>query len=229
MTAAAVLDIREHLARRFPDAIPLAGRQRTGLPTGIQAFDNILPNDGLPTGRPTVWSTPSHGATTILAAACRSLLESGQRTAWIDGDRVLGLGRETGPLLIRPRTPLLGLRFAELLLMSGGFALVVMSGIPAERTTLFRLARAVHEGGGAFAMIANESLPAALRLRSRYLPERFDYALTPFGDPAMVRHVTLAIDASSSGWNASTHLTLPLHSHDVRSALDPGLADRRGI
>jgi hypothetical protein len=228
MTAAAALDLREHLARRFPDAVPLAGRREAGLSTGIAAFDQVLPNGGLPRGRATVWGTPGSGATAILAATCHTLRHSGLQSAWIDGGRTLGLGWESGPLVIRPRTPLLGLRFAELLLMSGGFALVVMSGIPAERTTLFRLARAVHEGGGAFAMVADGTLPAALRLRSRYLPERFAYASTPFGDPALIRSVTLAVDASSSGWNATTTLTLPLHAHDVRSALDPGLADRRG-
>ena len=226
--SAAALDLREHLARRFPDAVPLATRRDVGVATGISAFDNMLPNGGLPRGRATVWGTPGSGATAILSAACQSILATGMRTAWIDGARTLGLGWSDGPLVIRPRTPLLGLRFAELLLVSGGFALVVMSGIPAERTTLFRLARAVHEGGGGFAMVADGTLPAALRLRSRYLPERFDYARTPFGDPAMVRHVTVAIDATSSGWNATTTLTLPLHAHDVRSALDPGLADRRG-
>jgi hypothetical protein len=227
MTATA-RDIREQLAHRFPDAIPLAGRREAGLATGISVFDNMLPNNGLPRGRPVVWSTPANGATAILSAVCRGILSAGLRSAWIDGARTLGQGWNDGPLMIRPRTPLLGLRFAELLLVSGGFALVVMSGIPAERTTLFRLARAVHEGGGAFAMIADGSLPAALRLRSRYLPDRFHYAHTPFGDAAMVRTVTLAIDATSSGWNATTTLSLPLHSHDVRSALDPGLADRRG-
>jgi hypothetical protein len=228
MSTAAALDLREQLARRFPDAVPLAGRREAGLSTGISAFDKMLPNGGLPRGRATVWSTPASGATAILSQACRATLASGLRSAWIDGARTLGLGWGDGPLMIRPRTPLLGLRFAELLLTSGGFSLVVMSGIPAERTTLFRLARAVHEGGGAFAMIAEGTLPAALRLRSRYLPERFDYARTPFGNPAMVRTVTLAIDAASSGWNAATTLTLPFDSHDVRSALDSGLADRRG-
>jgi hypothetical protein len=228
MSTATALDIREQLARRFPDAVPLTGRREVGLSTGISAFDNVLPNGGLPRGRATVWSTPANGATAILAQACRSTIAAGLRPAWIDGARTLGLGWCDGPLVIRPRTPLLGLRFAELLLGSGGFALVVMSGIPAERTTLFRLARAVHEGCGAFAMIAEGSLPAALRLRSRYLPERFDYARTPFGDPAMVRTATIVIDANSSGWNATTTLTLPFHSHDVRSALDSGLADRRG-
>jgi len=228
MNSSAALDIREQLARRFPDAIPLAGRREAGLATGIPVFDNMLPNNGLPRGRPTVWSAPANGATAILSTACRGMLTAGLRAAWIDGSRTLGPGWGDGPLMIRPRTPLLGLRFAELLLVSGGFALVVMSGIPAERTTLFRLARAVHEGGGAFAMIADGSLPAALRLSSRYLPDRFHYARTPFGDAAQVRTVTLAIDATSSGWNASAPLSLPLHSHDVRSALDCGLADRRG-
>jgi hypothetical protein len=200
-----------------------------GVPTGIASFDGALPNAGLPRGRPTVWSTPASGATAILSHACRTILASGLRAAWIDGARILGPGWVAGPLVLRPRTPLLGLRFAELLLLSGGFSLVVLSGIPADRTTLFRLARAVHEGGGAFAMLAAGSLPAALRISSRYLPERFVYAPTPFGDPAMVRSVTLAIDASSSGWNTSTTLSLPFDSHDVRSALDPGLADRRGL
>ena len=226
MTAA--LDLREHLARRFPDAIPLAGRREAGVATGIPDFDNLLPNNGLPRGRPTVWGTPASGATAILSAACRGTCLAGFRAAWIDGTRTLGQGWDDGPLMIRPRTPLLGLRFAELLLVSGGFALVVMSGIPAERTTLFRLARAAHEGGGAFAMIADGSLPAALRLRSRYLPARFEYARTPFGNAALVRTVTLAIDATASGWNTTTTLSLPLQAHDVRSALDCGLADRRG-
>jgi len=227
MTAAA-LDLREHLARRFPDAVPLPGRREGGLATGIGALDRILPNGGMPRGRPLVWSAPGIGATTLLSATARFLLGSGLRAAWIDGGRTLGPGWIDGPLVLRPRTPLLGLRFAELLLVSGGFALVVMSGIATERTVLFRLARAAHEGGGAFAVIADGSLPASLRLRSRYLPERFDYAPSPFGDPARLRAVTLVVDAIASGWNASTTLTLPFDSHDVRSALDPGLADRRG-
>lgn len=229
MTATA-LDLRQQLAQRFPDAIPLAGRREAGLATGMIAFDKVLPNNGLPRGRATVWSSPAPGATAILSATCRSLLGSGHRAAWIDGSRTLGEGWAGGllPLVIRPRTPLLGLRFAELLLVSGGFALVVMSGVPSERTALFRLARAVHEGGGAFALVAGESLPAALKLSSRYLPDRCCYARTPFGDPARIESVTVAIDARSSGWNASTTLSLPLHAHDVRSALDCGLADRRG-
>ncbi len=225
---APALDLREHLARKFPDAVPLPGRQESGIPTGIAHFDNLLPNNGLPRGRAATWNAPAHGATALLSAACHFLIASGWRTAWIDGARTMGTGWSDGPLMIRPRTPLLGLRFAELLLMSGGFSLVVMSGIPADRPTLFRLGRAVHEGGGAFAMLTEEALPAPLRLTSRYLPQRFDYARTPFGTPALLRRVSIAIDANASGWSRTTTLALPFHAHDVRSALDSGLADRRG-
>ncbi len=225
------LDLRDLLARRFPDAVPLPARRDAGLGTGIAAWDHVLPNHGLPRGRPTIWTAPASGATALLSAACRAAIAAGHRVAWIDGHRSLGPGWIDGPLVLRPRTPLLALRFAELLIASGGFALVVLSGTETitDRTTLFRLARAVHEGGGAFAMTASASLPAALRLTSRYLADRHDYALTPFGDPARLRRVTLAIDATASGWRAGTTLTLPVFSHDVRGALDSGLADRRGV
>ncbi len=225
------LDLRQLLARRFPDAVPLPARRDAGLGTGVAAFDHILPNHGLPRGRPTIWTLPAPGATTLLAAACRAVQQAGQRAVWIDGHRVLGPGWLDGPLVLRPRTALLAQRFAEVLIASGGFALVVLSGAGAvtDRTTLFRLARAVHDGGGAFAMTAAATLPAALRLTSRYLPDRYDYVPTPFGDPAQLRRVTLAVDAVASGWRAATTLTLPVYSHDIRCALDPGLADRRGV
>ncbi|HEY4322051.1 MAG TPA: hypothetical protein VGM77_12855 [Gemmatimonadales bacterium] len=225
---ATALDLRAQLAQRFPDAVPLPGRREAGLRTGIEAFDNALPNNGLPRGRPTIWATPGAGATAILMATVHQLLATGQRAAWIDGSRMLGLGWPDGPLMLRPRTALLGLRFAELLLESGGFALVVLSGVPVERTTLFRLARATHEGGGAFALLTEGTLPAALRVRSRYVTERIRYQPTPFGDPARLTSVTVAIDAVASGWQRNTTLTLPLDTHDVRCALDSGLADRRG-
>src|ERR1041384_223070 len=107
MSAALALDLREQLARRFPDAVPLPGRREAGLSTGIAAFDKLLPNNGLPRGRPTVWSAPAPGSTAILSSACRNLLSSGLRAAWIDGARTMGLGWGDGPLMIRPRTPLL--------------------------------------------------------------------------------------------------------------------------
>jgi hypothetical protein len=226
--SAPALDLRHQLAQRFPGAIPLAVRRDNGLSTGIAALDAVLPNAGLPRGRPTVWASPGAGATAILCMACQTALAAGQRAAWIDGGRMLGLGWLPGPLVLRPRTPLLGLRFAELLLTSGGFALVVMQGIPTERTTLFRLARAAHEGGSAFALVADGTLPAALRLASRYLPDQFRYASTPLGDAAQLRSVALRLDAATSGWNRQLTLPLTVNAHDVRSALDSGLADRRG-
>ena len=228
MPHSSTLALRDLLVQRFPDAVPLPSRKEAGLSTGIEAFDRVMPNGGLPRGRPTVWATPGTGATTLLSAACRHVLTSGFRSAWIDGAGTLAGSWIDGPAVIRPRTPLFGLRFAELLLASGGFALVVMSGIPTDRTMLFRLARAVHEGSGAFALTGEGSLPAALQLRSRYLPDRHVYAPSPFGEPAALRSVTLVLDAVASGWRASTSLVLSLAPHDVRSALDSGLADRRG-
>ncbi len=225
---ATALDLRQQLAQRFPGAIPLAARHDNGLSTGIAALDAMLPTAGLPRGRPTVWASPGAGATAILGTVCQAVLAMGHRAAWIDGGRMLGLGWQCGPVVLRPRTPLLGLRFAELLLTSGGFALVVMQGIPTDRTALFRLARAAHEGGSAFALVADGTLPAALRLTSRYLPDQFRYAPTPCGDPAQLRSVALRLDAAASGWNRQLTLPLTVNAHDVRSALDSGLADRRG-
>ncbi|HEX3927102.1 MAG TPA: hypothetical protein VHW65_03825 [Gemmatimonadales bacterium] len=228
MTAAPALDLRELLAKRFPDAVPLPARRDGGISTGLAPLDRILPNGGLPRGRPTLWSTPGAGATALLSQACRAVTQAGMRAAWIDTLHQLGPGWCDGPVVFRPRTPLLALRFAEILAASGGFALVVLHGVAADRTTFFRLSRAVHEGGGAFAMVSDAALPAALRLRSRYVLDRFEWARTPFGDPAVVRQAAVAVDATASGWNAHTVLSLPVISHAVRCALPPGLADRRG-
>ena len=229
MAQAASLAIRDLLARRFPDAVPLPSRREAGISTGVALLDQILPGGGLPRGRPTLWEQPGAAATALLTAACHAVLALGIRTAWIDGDHTLGHSWIDGPLMLRPRTPLLGLRFAEVLLASGGFALVVVSGIATDRTTMFRLGRAVHEGGGAFAMMGDRSLPSALKLRSHYVFDRADYAMSPFDEPAAIRSVSVSIEASASGWRESTTLTLPFVSHEVRSALEAGLIDRRGV
>ena len=227
--AAPALALRDLIAQRFPDAVPLPSRRESGIATGVGPLDRILPGGGLPRGRPTLWEQPGAAATALLAAASQAVLIQGMRSAWIDGDHTLGHGWHDGPLMLRPRTPLLGLRFAEVLLASGGFALVVVSGVTTDRNTMFRLGRAVHEGGGAFAMLGEASLPAALKLRSRYLFERMRYAMSPFSEPAAIRSVSVSIEASASGWREKTELTLPFAGHVVRSALEGGLVDRRGV
>ncbi|MBA2292964.1 MAG: hypothetical protein H0W15_10980 [Gemmatimonadales bacterium] len=229
MPALATVALRDLLARRFPDAVPLPERREQGVGTGVALLDRILPGGGLPRGRPTLWEQPGAAATALLAAACQSVIAQGMRTAWIDGDHSLGHGWRDGPLMLRPRTPLLGLRFAEVLLACGGFALVVVSGVTTDRTTMFRLGRAVHEGGGAFAMLGEGSLPAALKLRSHYLLDRMAFAMSPFGEPAAINSVHVSIEASASGWRERAVLTLPFAGHVVRSALEAGLVDRRGV
>ena len=79
------------------------------------------------------------------------------------------------------------------------------------------------------AMLGEASLPAALKLRSHYLFERMRYAMSPFGDPAAIRSVSVSIEASASGWRERAVLDIPFVGHGVRSALEAGLVDRRGV
>ncbi len=227
MTAAP--DLRRLIAARFPDAVPLPERQREGIATGVQAWDRLLPGGGLPRGRPTLWDAGhSAAATALLAHASRATIAAGWRTAWIDGSHTLGPGWVDGPLVLRPRTPNLGLSFAELLLDSGGFALVVMAGVPLERTTLFRLARAAHEGGGAFAVIADGHLPAALTLRSNWLAGSAVKATSPSGEVARLISLPVSLEVTTSGMKKTAVIGCTVPSHEVRQRLTPGLVDRRG-
>ncbi len=226
----AALDLRRLIANRFPDAVPLPEREREGLTTGLAVWDRLLPGGGLPRGRPALWdATRSAAATALLVHASRTTLAAGWRTAWIDGSHSLGAGWVDGPLVLRPRTPNLGLSFAELLLDCGGFALVVMEGIPLERTTLFRLARAAHEGGGAFAVIADGHLPASLTMRSQWLAGSAATTPSPFGGIARLISLPVSLEVITSGRSRTAVVGCTVPSHEVRRRLTPGIADRRGV
>ncbi|MEO8452329.1 MAG: hypothetical protein ABI647_21235 [Gemmatimonadota bacterium] len=227
--AAAPVDLRLLLAERFPDAVVLPERRAAPQPTGVARLDQILPNGGLPRGRLTIWNAAQgSGAVAVLRAACFGALARGERAAWIDGQGTTGPHWKTGPLLIRPSSLLGALRAAEIVLKSGGFALVVLVGVDPEQTAMLRLSRMVQEGGGAFVALTHRTLTASLRLTSRFLITEYRKSTSPFGDTARIDAVTVRIEAYASGWRADTTLDLPALTHDLRLSLDPGLADRRG-
>lgn len=153
MAAQPVQDLRTLLEQRFPDALPVRYGTVEGVATGVEALDAILPSGGLPRGRVTAWS-PGGGATALLHAACRAVVARGERAAWVDGSgTVAGVSWRGGPALFRPADALKALECTEVLLRSGGFALVVLSGGQPGETEWVRLSRAAKEGGGALVVV----------------------------------------------------------------------------
>lgn len=226
---AQVLELKEALEQRFPNAQPVAYRSVGAVATGISPLDNFLPGNGLPRGRLSLWS-PGGGATAILYAAAQAVAARGERSAWIDGaGTIAGDSWKPGALLLKPEGELEALVCAEELLRSGGFGLVVLSG--AGRAFMqedVRLSRAVREGGGAFVALSATSSVAHLRVTSRIAPDGYRWRLNPFGEPVEVTEVRVQVEAHALGWSGRTSVTLPVATHAYRTAVDPGLVDRRG-
>lgn len=223
--------LRELLQERFPGATPLVQRVVTPVSTGLPELDRILPGRGLPRGKLTAWA-PLGGASAVLRAACQRVAAVGERAVWIDAEGTIGAEWQEGPLLVRPRDPLPrinALRSAEVLLASGGFALVVLSaGADPEGTERVRLTRAAREGNSAFVALTDSPALAALRISSRILPHGFHWERGPFANPAAPIEATVEIRARTLGWNAHTSVVLPINAYELRLSVDPLFADRRG-
>jgi hypothetical protein len=229
MSPKAVTALRLALEERFPNAQPVVFRTAGAVATGLETLDRLLPGGGLARGRLTHWA-PGGGATAVLRAACLAVVERGERAAWIDTQRlVTGDGWVRGPWLLRPTTEVSGLACAEELLRSGGFALVVVTGVhrAVEREAV-RLSRAVKEGGGAFVVVAPQSPVAHMRVSSQIRPDGYKWKLDPFGEPSHIESVRIRVEANAMGWTGRTELLLPVHCHALRTAADPLLRDRRG-
>jgi hypothetical protein len=168
------------------------------------------------------------GVTSMLRTACRAAVAEGHRAAWVDGARTIaGAFWEDGPVLVRPASPMHGVRAADELMRSGGFRLVVLTGVrPADAETM-RLVRAAHDGGGALIIISDVTRMAALRLTAAIT--EFRWRLDPFGEPAEVEEVLISVHVRALGWDRRAEFQLPVRSHDLRLSLEPGLADRRGL
>jgi hypothetical protein len=227
--ASSVAALRALIEQRFPDAVPITRTIARPVASGILELDRALPKGGFPLARLSVCA-PYGGSTAILRATCRHTCRDGERAAWVDAGRTIaGAFWTDAALLVRPRTLPNAVRAASELLHGGGFRLVVLSGAELAMPQLTRLVRAAHEGGGAFILLAEQSSMAALRLSARITPEAYRWDPDPFGDPAQVRDVQLDIHVRALGWNARARFPLPVQSHELRLALESGLADRRGL
>ena len=228
MSASSALpDLRSLLEQRFPDATPVTHRTAEPVATGIQQLDGILPGGGLPRGRLSVWM-PQGGATAILRAACLTVASTGERAAWVDGlGTIAGQFWEEGPVLVRPANRRNSLRAAEELLRCGGFTLIVLTGSEPAGTEMVRLSRAAREGGSAFVALTSHTSMASVRLVSRILPHSYVWRHTPFGDPAEACSASVRVGVQALGWNRHTEFQVPVVPHELRSALDAGLPDRR--
>jgi hypothetical protein len=227
--SASVATLRALVEQRFPDALPITHRTTGQIVTGLAPLDRILPGGGLPRGRLSVWASQG-GATAILRAACLTTSRAGERAAWIDGRGTVGaVVWDDGPILLRPENPRHALRSTEELLRSGGFGLVVLSGLEPARTETVRLTRAVRDAGAALVTLAFETSMASLRLTSRLLPNGYRWRRDPFGGPAEAQCAIIRVCAQASGWNAHTDLSIPVTHHELRLSLDAELADRRGV
>lgn len=241
---AALREVRQLLAERFPDARPLverdAARIAAPVATGVSMLDDALPHGGLPRGKLTAWM-PAAGAAAVLRSACRAVLAQGERAAWIDGSRTftfgwaahgsaVSAGDAAQPLIVLPRDRLDALRCTELLLRSGAFALVVLDlppGSEAIGTETVRLTRAAREGGAAFVALTERAAMAAVRVASRLTAHGVRWRHGPFG-PAAAVEVRTEVRVRALGWNARAVVQLPVATYDVRDALDPHVPDRRG-
>jgi hypothetical protein len=164
----------------------------------------------------------------MLRAACAATIAVGERAAWVDGaGSIAGAFWDDAALLVRPPNRVHAVRAADELLRSGAFRLVVLSGVEPADTESMRLVRAVHDGGGAFALIAANATTSALRLTSRFV--RYRWRFDPFGDPAEVRDVRVRVAVRALGWNAKAEFSIPVRSYELRLSLEPTLADRRGV
>ncbi len=227
--SAQVHALREMLEQRFPGAVPAAPRAEPVAPTGIDALDSVLPSGGLPRGKVSTWA-PGGGASAILRAACAFVVGGGERAVWVDGRReVLGESWLAGPLLVHAPGGQASLGCMEELARSGGFALLVLSGIRTDETERVRLSRAASEGGSALVLVSGDGFMAGLRLASRIHGDGYFWRPDPFGSPAEVDRLEDSDRAKAAGWNREAQLSLPMKNDGIRLSLEPGLVDRRGV
>ena len=226
----AVEALRRTIEERFPDALPLAHATVGAAAVGIAAVDALLPGGGLPRGRLTAWQGGG-GGSAVLRAACTAAVARGERAAWIDGaGTVTADGWSSGPLLLRPQGEVEALVCAEELLQSGGFGLVVVTGLGRSAARCgVRLSRAAKAGGSGLVMVGPATDVAALRIACMIAPEGWRWRAGPLDGCAEAASVRIRLEARALGWSGATSFELPVWTYAPRAALDPLLVDRRGV
>ncbi|MHB1170392.1 MAG: hypothetical protein ACYC28_14035 [Longimicrobiales bacterium] len=223
--------LRQAIEQRFPDALPLHHAATPScVTTGIGALDALLPGSGLPRGRLTSWA-PGGGSSAVLRSACSAVIARGERAAWIDGARtVTADGWTRGPLLLRPEGEVEALACAEELLQSGGFGLVVLTGLGRHGARCsVRLSRAAKAGGSGLVLVGDPAEVAVLRVGCGIEEGGWRWRRDPFGGPGELVSVRVRLEARSLGWSGTTSFDLPVWTHAPRSSVDELLVDRRGV
>jgi hypothetical protein len=228
MQAAEVLALRAALESRFPNAQPVIYRTAGAVATGVRALDALLPGGGLPRGRLVLWE-PGGGATAMLRMASATVIERGERSAWVDAQRVVtGDSWVRGPLLLRPANePMRSPARKSCCAAAVSPGRVEWRGARARGRSRSTFARGQGRGG-AFVALAPHTPVAHMRLNSQIKPDGYKWKLNPFAEPAQVESVRIRVEANAMGWSGHTELTLPVHAHTTRVAADPLLRDRRG-
>ncbi|HZA14941.1 MAG TPA: recombinase RecA [Myxococcaceae bacterium] len=227
--AAVVAQLREDIRR-----LRAAPRKYLAvLRTGVEGFDGLFPDGGLPLGHGIeLWGEAASGRTSLALRAVAAAGREQRLAAWIDGPRELyppaaaALGVDLQRLLIvRPKAPGQLVWTAVQILRSGAFACAVLdlthTGVRLGLADGRKLQEASAKGGAALVLLTPPDAPGdgLMRLRAR--------AVGVEGlSVEVVRSRRGAIGAQALvAWDALYPGCAPLYRYDKTPA-SPSLPDR---
>ena len=227
--AAVVAQLREDIRR-----LRAAPRKYLAvLRTGVEGFDGLFPDGGLPLGHGIeLWGEAASGRTSLALRAVAAAGREQRLAAWIDGPRELyppaaaALGVDLQRLLIvRPKAPGQLVWTAVQILRSGAFACAVLdlthTGVRLGLADGRKLQEAAAKGGAALVLLTPPDAPGdgLMRLRAR--------AVGVEGlSVEVVRSRRGAIGAQALvAWDALYPGCAPLYRYDKTPA-SPSLSDR---
>jgi hypothetical protein len=163
---------------------------------------------------------------------CLAVVLKGERAAWVettDTGRLQWTATGHVRLLVRAPDVVTAQRATEELLRSGAFAVVVLAGAQDTGSHTIRLAGAAHDGSAAAVALTERATAALIRITSRLMPAAYELRSNVHAEPAAMVRAAVRVHVRAPGWDKSATVHVDISQHDLRIALDPGLADRRGI